>query len=261
MPRYEPFDWYENALYYDIIFDADTKQEADFLEAVQQRHGLTRGRRMLEPACGSGRLVAEMARRGYRVTGFDISEGMLRFAQQRLKRRKLKARVVDACMEDFQLGIAAYDIAHCFVSTFKYLLGEKAARTHLKCVARALKPGGIYVLALHLTDYTDRTACHERWSASRRGVGVVCNIHSWPPDNLRRTERVRSRLKVTKAGNERHFESEWLFRTYSLGQLKSLLASIPELEHIDTYDFTCEIDDPIPFDGRQLDNVLILRRR
>ena len=23
MPRYEPLDWYENALYYDIVFDAD----------------------------------------------------------------------------------------------------------------------------------------------------------------------------------------------------------------------------------------------
>ena len=30
MPRYEVFDWYENPLYYDVIFDVDTETEASF---------------------------------------------------------------------------------------------------------------------------------------------------------------------------------------------------------------------------------------
>ena len=260
MPSYEPFDWYEDAKYYDIVFDADTKQEMAFLESVHQRHGLTRGRAMLEPACGSGRLVAAAAARGYRVTGFDISDGMLRFARKRLRQRGLSARLVNAFMERFSFK-QRFDIAHCFVSTFKYLLDEDAARNHLRCIAKVLKPGGIYVLGLHLTDYADRSCSRERWVGARRGVEVVCNIYSWPPDRHRRTERVRARLIVRSGGRERRFETHWTFRTYSLRQLRALLRSVPELEHVANYDFTCDIDRPIAFDGRQLDNVLILRRR
>ncbi|MDY7110382.1 MAG: class I SAM-dependent methyltransferase [Planctomycetota bacterium] len=259
MPRYEPFDWYEDARYYDIIFDTDTRREMAFLEAAQQRYGLTRGRRMLEPACGSGRLVAAAAARGSRVTGFDISDGMLRFARQRLRARGLGARLVKAPMEDFSFR-EKFDIAHCLISTFKYLPSEETARAHLRCVAEALKPGGIYVLGLHLTDYADRSCAHERWVGRRRGVEVVCNIRSWPADRRRRTERVRSRLIVRQRGGERRLETEWSFRTYSLRQLKSLLRSEPRLERVATHDFHCEIDRPIAFDGSQLDNVLILRR-
>jgi len=65
--RYEPFDWYETPLYYDIIFDADTQKEADFLEALLQRHVPGKKGRILEPACGSGRIMAELGRRGHSV--------------------------------------------------------------------------------------------------------------------------------------------------------------------------------------------------
>jgi SAM-dependent methyltransferase len=259
MPRYEPFDWYEDARYYDIIFDTDTKREMAFLEAVRKRCGLTRGRRMLEPACGSGRLVTAAAARGYRVTGFDISEGMLRFARRRLQARNLDARLVSARMEDFSFR-ERFDIAHCLISTFKYLLSEEAARAHLRCVAEALRPGGLYVLGLHLTDYADRSCAHERWVGRRRDVEVVCNIRSWPADRRQRTERVRSRLIVRRGDRERRLETQWTFRTYSLRQLKSLLRTAPQLEHVATYDFHCDINRPIAFDGAQLDNVLILRR-
>ena len=60
--RFETIDWYETPKYYDIVFDVDTSKEADFLEVVCARHGGTRGKRVLEPACGSGRLLVELDR-------------------------------------------------------------------------------------------------------------------------------------------------------------------------------------------------------
>ena len=50
----ESADWYDTPLYYDIVFDADTSKEADFLEAVAIKHGasgFTSALRILEPAC------------------------------------------------------------------------------------------------------------------------------------------------------------------------------------------------------------------
>lgn len=256
---YAAFNWYEEPLFYDIIFDTGTRAEGAFLAAVYARFVRSGGRRVLEPACGTGRLVAELARRGFLVTGFDASDGALRFARRRLRKRKLRARLVRATMEGFALR-GPFDLAHCLVSTFKHLPTEAAARAHLRRIARALAPGGIYVLGLHLTDYADRARSRERWVADRDGVHVVCTIQGWPPERRRRRERVRCRLVARADGRERRLESEWWFRTYGPRQLRALLRSAPDLEHIETYDFAYDVDRPVRF-GDRLDAVLILRRR
>ncbi len=253
-------DWYDTPRYYDIVFDEDTAKEADFLEAMRERHGRSRGRAVLEPACGSGRLVAELAERGQRVTGFDLSEEMLAYARQRLKSRGLQARLVSGRMEDFRFR-ERFDLAHCFVSTFKYLLDERSARSHLECVARSLKKGGIYVLGVHLTEYGYDRRVRERWVAERGGTKVVCNIQSWPPDSRRRLEKVRSRLIVQEDGEEKRLETSWMFRTYDAAQLRRLLRSVGDLEHVTTYDFTYELGSERELDDEQMDCVLVLRRR
>jgi SAM-dependent methyltransferase len=214
---------------------------------------------VLEPACGSGRLVREMARRGCRVEGFDASEAMLDYGREQLKLEGLTARLFSARLESFRTR-RRFDLAHCFVSTFKYLTDEESARSHLEHVARALRVGGVYVLALHLTDYSETRKQRERWIGERSGTRVVCNIQSWPPERRRRRERVRSRLTVDENGKTQRLETEWEFRTYDLAQLRRLLSSVPELEHVTTFDFTYDIAERDLGDG-QLDCVLVLRRR
>jgi SAM-dependent methyltransferase len=257
---FQELDWYESPLYYDIVFEEDTELEGAFLEMALARYGGARGRRVLEPACGSGRLLAEMARRGYRVTGFDLSPEMLAFARERLASQGLRASLFEKRMESFALR-GRYDLAHCLVSTFKYLLTEEDARGHLECVARALVPGGIYVLGVHLSDYEDPTRNRERWVAERDGTKVVCNIQGWPADRRTRTERVRSRLVVTEGGEERRMETNWTFRTYDARQLRALLRSVPDLEHVATYDFSYQLEGERLLDDAQLDCVLLLRKR
>ena len=262
---FQEIDWYDLPGLYDAIFDADTGREADFLEAVQREFGATRGKRALEPACGSGRLVLELARRGWRVYGTDLNANMLAYARERLDAAgdatSSRATLRQLDMSERLPTRGRFDLAHCFVSTFKYLLTENAARRHLEAVAEALKPGGLYVLGFHLSDYEDRGLTRERWTAKHEEGDVVCNIQSWPPDPKTRLERVRSRLSIRQAGVQRRSETHWNFRTYTAHEARRLLAKVPALEHIETFDFTYEIERPIPFDGEQLDVVLVLRRR
>lgn len=258
---YEAADWYEAPAAYDDVFDVDTDREVDFLEAVHQRHATPgRGRRVLEPACGSGRLLAGMAARGWKVRGFDLGASMVRFSRERLRTAGLAGTVVPGDMADFEVP-GRFDLAHCLVSTFKYLLSERDARSHLRAVARALRPGGVYALGFHLTRYTTRRKMHERWNVERDGRSVACTISSWPPDRARRRERVEARMRVTEAGETRRFRTAWEFRTYDEAQVRKLLRAVPELEHVATYDFHYEIDEPQEFSDRQFDTLLVLRRR
>src|SRR6266508_1937192 len=70
-------NWYDYPQYYDIAFQTYTWAQADFIEAACRKYCSFDARRLLEPACGSGRLVTELAARGYQVTGFDISQSAL----------------------------------------------------------------------------------------------------------------------------------------------------------------------------------------
>ena len=163
-------------------------------------------------------------------------------------------------MEDFTTR-GKFELAHCFISTFKYLLDEDAARAHLECVAEALVPGGLYVLGIHLSDYTLTTKVRERWVQVRGDTEVTCNIQSWPPERRKRREQVRSRLVVRERGEELRSETTWWFRTYDVRQLEALLESVPELEHIATHDFTYDADAELPLDEESFDIVLVLRKR
>lgn len=262
--RYEPFDWYEEPAYYDIVFDEGTEQEAEFLDAVFEKHAAVRGgegaKRAIEPACGSGRLLIEMARRGFEVEGFDLSEGMLELARERVAEADVDAEVKRDSMACFSRR-RKFDLAWNLVSTFRLLEHEADARSHLRCMADVLKLGGIYVLGLHMTEYHDRSQHHERWVADRNGVHVVCNIRSWPADRAARKEPCRARITATHAdGSVRRLETRWAFRTYSPAQLRALLHSEPRLELVETYGFEHDAESPIPLGRERLDAVLVLRR-
>ncbi len=260
MTRFESVDWYDTPRYYDIVFDAGTTVECDFLESMKKSYGLSRGNRVLEPACGSGRLVAEMARRGYAVSAFDRNDHMLDYARRRLSSSGLRAKLRKHELDDFRLR-GRFDLAHCLVSTFKYLLSEDSARRHLECTARALEVGGIYVLGFHLSEYGSTWKTRERWVESRGDTTVTCNTQFWPPDRRRRVERVRTRLTVQENGSTARYETSWDFRTYDTDQVHRLLRFVPALEHVATYDFAYRADRPRDLSDEQLDVVLILRRR
>jgi len=261
--KFDALDWYETPLYYDIIFSGDDAREGDFLAALVERFGPSaRGKRRkaLEPACGSGRMLLELARRRYDVTGFDLSPQMVQFARGRLAKARKPATVFEGRMEAFVAG-RGFDLAHCMVNTFKYLLDEASVQSHLRCVADSLKLGGLYVIGLHLTEYEDRRQNLERWVQKRGSVEVKCNIRGWPADRRTRLEKVRSRLEVRDRGVERRTQTDWTFRTYDWSELQRTIAAARWFEHIATFDFEYDIDAPRQMPDDQLDVVIVLRKR
>jgi SAM-dependent methyltransferase len=253
-------NWYDHPRYYDIAFRSDTRREADFIEAAGRKYCPFKVRRLLEPACGTGRLVTELAARGYRVEGFDLNPSPLEYLQRRLKRKGLHAKTFTADMADFRLD-RPVDAAYCPVNSFRHLLTEREARRHLECVAAALRPGGIYVLSLHLLPPDASEEDGERWTEREGRTQVTVTLRVLETDRRRRVERLRVCLLARTGAKEVRLRDEFSFRLYTAPQFRRLLASVPSLELCDVYDFWYEIDEPQNLDDTMADTVFILRKR
>ena len=116
-----------------------TRAEADFLWKSLR---LAPGMRVLDVPCGDGRLALELAARGCRVTGVDISSGFLAAAEESARERGLDVAWRESDMRDLPWDWnEEFDAAYCAGSSFGFL-GDSGDAAFLDAVARTLKPGG-----------------------------------------------------------------------------------------------------------------------
>jgi len=141
--------WYETLFanfgktYDKECFTQGTVGEVDF---VERELGGDRSKRILDIACGTGRHAIELTRRGYRVVGFDLSEGQLRVAREKAAAAGVSVAFQrrDATQPHFT---QEFDAALMFCEG-AFPLMETDARNFavLQHAAAALRPGGKLML-------------------------------------------------------------------------------------------------------------------
>lgn len=253
-------NWYDYPQFYDLAFRDETQPEVDFIEAACRRFAKGPVRRMLEAGCGSGRLVVELARRGYDVAGFDTNEKSLAYLRRRLARAKLRADVFTADMADFRVTKPVDVVLNTF-NTFRHLTTEAAAESHLRCVSDSLRPGGLFILGMHLLPPDASEECTERWTAKQGRTQVTFTLRVVSTSRRQRIERLKVSMLVRSPFRELRVATEFPLRMYTAGQLRRLLAKVPEFELCVVYDFHYELDHPLPLNDVLSDTVLVLRKR
>ncbi len=251
---------YDYPQYYDILFAADWKAEVRFLEACFQKHARRRVVRLFEPACGTGRLLLKFAQAGYQVGGNDLNPRAVGYCNDRFRRRRLPEPACQGDMADFRLSRKA-DAAFNTINSFRHLQSQRAAASHLRCMAAAVAKGGIYALGFHLTPAGTPNCGEESWSARRGSVAVQSRMWTVKLDRRRREEWVRMVLDIHTPSRWLRLEDAFPFRTYTAAQFRRLLAAVPEWELIETYDFTYQIGQPIRVTGQTEDVIYVLARR
>ncbi len=127
-------------------------------------------KKLFEPGIGTGRIAIPLAERGYRVTGADISENMLKILAEKLSRRQTALPVVfqqaDVTALPFRNGV--FDIA---VATHIFHLIRDWKKA-MKEVLRVLKPGAPLVL-MFTGGGTEAPGVKERYRALSAEYGYT----------------------------------------------------------------------------------------
>jgi len=128
-------------------FTQHTIAEVDFILSL---YPILPGSTILDVGCGTGRHSIEFARRGYRVTGLDLSEGMLAVARNNATVAGVTVRWIQADATNFQLD-EKFDVGLSLCEGGVGLIerGENAELHDLQIfqnIAAALKPNAPFVL-------------------------------------------------------------------------------------------------------------------
>jgi SAM-dependent methyltransferase len=136
--------------------------ELVFIERLLADHG---AQRVLDVACGTGKHAIALARRGYRVTGADLSEGMI--ARARENAAQVTIETGDACFVVAGFGALAdqvegdFDALLCLGNSLPHVLTVEALHDTLADFAQVLRPGGL--LFIQSRNYDAVMAERARW--------------------------------------------------------------------------------------------------
>jgi SAM-dependent methyltransferase len=203
----------EDYLYFYEALLSDSRSDAE-AELVWRLLELEPGMRVLDLACGHGRIANRLAARGCRVTGLDATALFLDHAARDAAERGVSVDYVQGDMRVLPWA-RRFDRVVSWFTAFGYF-DDTDNRQVLTEIARALKPGGRVVLDLNNRDWLVRVFQPDRVAAERDGDLVIDRSRLDPLTSRVITERI-----VLRAGRVRRIP--FFVRVFTFTELRDWL--------------------------------------
>jgi SAM-dependent methyltransferase len=224
------------APYYDTIYHniVDYKQDCTFLERILKIHrGTGKIQSILDAGCGTGNHAFILAKKGYHVTGLDLSSSMIKIAKS--KRRGLKnPQFFEMDMRHIRLPRAKklFDAVVSMFGGFGYLLRDSDVGSFFSSVKRNISRDGL----LYFEFWQSSAVGKESRAPSGFKIWVRASDkrRGWLIIRLG-TSRFDSRTKlmtlnfdgyvldIKRKSAQDSFSEVHNLRTYSLAEIKKLL--------------------------------------
>ncbi|MCL2303836.1 MAG: methyltransferase domain-containing protein [Planctomycetaceae bacterium] len=248
---------YDYPSYYDVLFSLSWKREYEFLLHAFETYASIPVKRVFEPACGTGRFLWRLAKEGFQVRGLDLNRKSITFCNRRMKRHGLAdAAFYGNIAVDLKLN-RPIDAAFNLVSSFCHLTSEVQAENHLRLMADVLRPGGVYLLGLHLKPKGVAECESESWSCRRGSLLLSSHLKTIHGNEKERIETIEFRITAQTPNKIVHLLDRFPFRTYTLAQFRKLLRKIGRFEVVQTYNFAFE---PCKPNASSEDVIFVLKK-
>ena len=136
--------YHELAKSYDrLTNDVNYEATVAFYMQILAREGL-KPRTVVDLACGTGSVTELLARKGYQVTGVDMSEEMLTQAMGKVMDMDNPPLFLCQKLQELYLP-RAVDMAVCALDSLDYITNPEDCAEAIRRVYRALNPGGVFI--------------------------------------------------------------------------------------------------------------------
>ncbi len=219
---------------------------AELLPRVLERFG-AKPETVLDLACGEGTFAVELARRGYRVVGVDISPRMLELARGKAREAGVTVDFIHQDMRSLNLS-KKFDLVTCWYDSLNYLLEYEDLERTFANVAEVLNPDGLFIF-----DMNTRYALSVHWQRHppyvQQDTEDLFEVHRPSYDY----ERAIATLKITgffrEGGAWHRFDEVHQERAYTLAQIREALESAGLVE-LACWGSLREMTPPKPNSGR-----------
>lgn len=177
-----PDDWYAVAFGFGEVDEAVPAEVEAEVERALRLLAPPPGGHLLDLACGPGHHAIELARRGFRVTGVDLSNDMMELAQGQSE----LAEIDEADLDFIRADLRQLDFEDRFDAVLNLNGGaigyfETEAENHrtFETMARALRPGGTALMQLPNPRHVEEHLTPRTWSIGHAILELL--EHRWDP--------------------------------------------------------------------------------
>ena len=129
---------------YDYLYrDKDYEKECDFIEAAFKKY-IQKVKTILDLGCGTGGHALILSRLGYKVTGIDRSEDMLKIAKKKASDKNLAVEFIKGNITNIDLQ-QKFDAVVAMFAVMGYQTTNSALSQACQVVRKHLNSGGIFI--------------------------------------------------------------------------------------------------------------------
>ncbi len=253
------FELYNHPEIYDIAFSWNLSEEIRFFKRVFETHVPFPVKHILEPACGTGRMLRALEGFGFQVTGYDVNPIMVQYAKDSIAADEKNARVMLAEMASAEIP-GVFEAAVNSINSIGYLHSDDDIVSHLRTTGSSLREKGVYVLHLNFA-HKGELPDGDFWTLERGGIRVSTSWRILNEDRETKLSHQVCTFEVEQNGKIDRFEECHTLRLWLFSDLEKLAqrSGIFEVAAIYGEEFE-ELEDEEHL-TEELENVYVILRK
>lgn len=237
-------DWFNSPFYHKLYFYRDEQEAQQCIGTLLDYLNPEPGSRILDVACGRGRHSKYLAKRGYNVTGIDLSFDSIFYAKQ------FENEHLEFYQHDMRLPfrINYYNYAFNLFTSFGYFATRREHDDAIRTIAYGLKKQGTVVLDYLNVHYVEE---HLVPNEVKQVNGTTYEIHRWMTDT-----HFYKKIIITDPSLSAPEEYIEKVAKFSLGDFTDML-SFQKLQVTDVFgDYNLT-----PYDVRKTPRMILIARK
>lgn len=212
----QPPAWYRQWFgrdYLAVYSHRDQAEAAKQIDLMERALTPSVGARVLDLCCGAGRHAVELARRGYRVVGLDLSADLIEEARNEAAQAGVSVRFIEDDMRNV-VEPGGFDVVVSFFTSFGYFETDDENLEAMAAIRTNLRSGGGWLIDYLNRDWVIRTLVPR----DERMIGDIRLVQERRVDAVR--GRIVKTLTLTRAQGVRTYTES--VRMYGLPELIDL---------------------------------------